>query len=312
MHPDAAVVFDKPEFAKAIHEEADAGPRGADHLRQRLLCYGRNKGFRISRLAILRHQQENSCQTLLTGIETEADLGRFGEVRRLIQQAVQLSRSLHEQERAANWTAQGALFESEVGNRSRATEQADSALRLSHEKDIRVLAALALARAGDSKRAEMLAAGLRLEFPLDTILNRYWLPVIEAAVQLSKGDSYSALEHLEIAKPYELGQPSSFQVLAISPMIPVYLRGESFLAAGKGAEATTEFEGMLRRPGLALNYPLEHLARLGLARAAALRGETSKAARLYGEFLLAWGNADSDLPLLKQARNEATNLKGRN
>jgi tetratricopeptide (TPR) repeat protein len=248
---------------------------------------------------------------LLFQAQTEADLGRFGEVRRLIQQAAQLSRSLHEQERAANWTAQGALFESEVGNRSRATEDADSALRLSHEKDIRVLAALALARAGDSKRAEMLAAGLRLEFPLDTILNRYWLPAIEAAVQLSKGDSSSALEHLEIAKPYELGQPSSFQVLAISPMVPVYLRGESYLAAGKGAEATTEFEGMLRRPGLAQNYPLQHLARLGLARAAALRGETSKAASLYGEFLLAWKNADSDLPLLKQARNEAASLKGR-
>ena len=206
----------------------------------------------------------------------------------------------------------GALFESEVGNRSRAIEEAGSALRLSHEKDIRVLAALALARAGDSKRAEILAAGLRLEFPLDTILNWYWLPAIEAAVQLSKGDSAGAIERLEVAKPYEFGQPSSFQVLAISPMIPVYLRGESYLAAGKGSEATAEFERMLQRPALAENYPLEVLARLGLARAAVLTEDRSKAARLYGEFLLTWRNADSDLPLLKQARDEAAGLKGRN
>ena len=145
----------------------------------------------------------------------------------------------------------------------------------------RVLAALALARAGDSKRAKMPAAGLRLEFPSDTILNRYWLPAIEAAVQLSKGDSAGALGRLDIARPSEFGQPSGFQGLAISPMIPVYLRGESYLAAGKGPEATTEFEAMLRRPALAQNYPLQCLARLGLARAAALRGDSSKAAGLY-------------------------------
>jgi len=34
MNPDATVVFDKAEVAKAVHEEADAGPSGADHFRQ--------------------------------------------------------------------------------------------------------------------------------------------------------------------------------------------------------------------------------------------------------------------------------------
>ena len=42
MDQDATVVLDKTEFAKAIHEEADAGPRGADHLRKRLLGDWRN------------------------------------------------------------------------------------------------------------------------------------------------------------------------------------------------------------------------------------------------------------------------------
>src|ERR1035437_3634132 len=32
VNPDAAVVFDEAELAKAIHEEADAGAGGADHL----------------------------------------------------------------------------------------------------------------------------------------------------------------------------------------------------------------------------------------------------------------------------------------
>ena len=37
VHLDAAVVIDIAERTEAIHEETDAGPRGADHLRQRLL-----------------------------------------------------------------------------------------------------------------------------------------------------------------------------------------------------------------------------------------------------------------------------------
>ena len=95
-------------------------------------------------------------------------------------------------------------------------------------------------------------------------------------------------------------------------MYPVSLRGVALLAAGKGAEAAVQFETMQTRPGLILNYPLGALARLGLARAAALNGERAKAVKLYGEFLLAGKDADPDLPLLKQARNEAKTLKNAN
>src|ERR1039458_9967614 len=42
----ATVVFDKAELAKAIHEEADTGAGGADHLCQSLLRDGRDEGFR--------------------------------------------------------------------------------------------------------------------------------------------------------------------------------------------------------------------------------------------------------------------------
>jgi hypothetical protein len=42
MNPNAAVVFNKAELAKAIHEEANAGPGGADHLGQSFLRDLRN------------------------------------------------------------------------------------------------------------------------------------------------------------------------------------------------------------------------------------------------------------------------------
>jgi hypothetical protein len=69
VYLDAAVVIDKAELAKAIHEEADAGPRSADHLCQGFLRNGRDESFPFSRLAKLRHQQENPRQTLFAGVE---------------------------------------------------------------------------------------------------------------------------------------------------------------------------------------------------------------------------------------------------
>ena len=73
MYLDAAVVTDKAELAKAIHEKADARPRGANHLRQGFLRDGRNVGFRFARLAKFGHQQENARQTFFAGVEELID-----------------------------------------------------------------------------------------------------------------------------------------------------------------------------------------------------------------------------------------------
>jgi hypothetical protein len=69
MHLNAAVVFDEAEFAKAIHEEADPGPGGPDHLRQGFLGDLGDQAFRFARHAELRHQEENPGQPLFAGVE---------------------------------------------------------------------------------------------------------------------------------------------------------------------------------------------------------------------------------------------------
>ena len=73
MNPDATVVFDKAVVAKAVHEEADAGPSGADHFRQGFLGDRWNQRFRFSRLTKLRQQQESSGQALFAGVEKLID-----------------------------------------------------------------------------------------------------------------------------------------------------------------------------------------------------------------------------------------------
>jgi cytochrome c-type biogenesis protein CcmH/NrfG len=50
------------------------------------------------------------------------------------------------------------------------------------------------------------------------------------------------------------------------------------------------------------------LAHLGLARALAQQGQTAQAAESYRRFLEAWNNADPDLPVLRQAREELARL----
>jgi len=51
------------------------------------------------------------------------------------------------------------------------------------------------------------------------------------------------------------------------------------------------------------------LAHLGLGRAYALIGETAKARAAYNDFLTLWKDADSDIPLLKQAKAEYATLQ---
>lgn len=50
------------------------------------------------------------------------------------------------------------------------------------------------------------------------------------------------------------------------------------------------------------------LARLGLARAEGLSGNTAKARATYQDFLTRWKDADADIPILKQAKAEIAKL----
>ncbi len=92
-------------------------------------------------------------------------------------------------------------------------------------------------------------------------------------------------------------------------MLPVYVRGQTYLAAHRGAEAVAQFQMILDHSGFALNLIVGALAHLGLGRAYALQGDTSKAEVAYQDFLALWKEADPDIPILKQARAEYAKLR---
>jgi cytochrome c-type biogenesis protein CcmH/NrfG len=55
--------------------------------------------------------------------------------------------------------------------------------------------------------------------------------------------------------------------------------------------------------------PIDALARLQLARALALSGDTAKARSVYHDLFALWENADAGIPLINEARAEHARLR---
>ena len=159
-------------------------------------------------------------------------------------------------------------------------------------------AALALALCGETKQARTLADELTKRFPEDTASQAIWLPVVRAALALQGGESgdsaTQAMEQLQAAARYE----------AATEFWSPHLRGQAYLKLGRGAEATTEFQRILAHRGYAPLSPLYPLAQLGLARAAALTGDTAQSRQAYQDFLTMWKEGDAGLPMLREAKRE--------
>jgi len=60
---------------------------------------------------------------------------------------------------------------------------------------------------------------------------------------------------------------------------------------------------------LEVNQPTGVQARLGLARAYAMQGDTAKARTAYQDFLTLWKDADPDIPILKEAKAKYAKLQ---
>jgi hypothetical protein len=92
-------------------------------------------------------------------------------------------------------------------------------------------------------------------------------------------------------------------------MYPTYVRGEALLADHQGSAAAAEFQKLIDHPGIVLADPLGALAVLQIGRAWMIAGETDKAKAAYQRFLKLWKDADSDIPILVQAKAEYARLQ---
>ena len=235
--------------------------------------------------------------------------GRLRDARKMSLQAAELAQQAGHGERAALFEIGAALREAFFGNPTAARQGASSALALAKDREVEYGAALALALAGNSSRAQTLADDLEKNFPEDTSVRFSYVPVLRAILAVNRGQPSRAIEVLESAAPYELGTPRSNLQGFFGALYPVYVRGQAYLSAHQGAEAAAEFQKIIAHRGILVSDPVGALAHLQLARAFALSGDTAKAKSAYQDFLTMWKQADSDVPVLKQAKTEYAELK---
>jgi eukaryotic-like serine/threonine-protein kinase len=194
-----------------------------------------------------------------------------------------------------------ALREAVFGNKVAAREEAATVLSLTKSRDALTRAALALAQAGSVAQARELADKLNQNFPVDTVMQGYWLPTIRAHMELKRNEPAKAVALLRTPLTYELSYEGAMQA--------TYARGQAYLANGQGKEAAVEFGKILGHPGLVGNGTIGALAHLGLARARAMAGDPAGARTAYQDFLALWKDADPDIPILKEAQQEYAKLK---
>jgi eukaryotic-like serine/threonine-protein kinase len=231
---------------------------------------------------------------------TASYFGTFIKSREFSQRAMHVTEQVEQSETAAGYGAEAAIREALIGNAAESRKQAMASLRLSTGESVKYDAALALAFAGDA-HAETLSGELKRQFPDNIELRDERLPTIGALLELHRNHTTKAIEILQSA-PYDADD-------FMMNFMMVYVLGNAYLAAHRGREASDEFQKILQHPGVLCNDLLFTVSRLGLARAYAMQGDTAMARAGYKDFLTLWKDADSDIPILKQAKAEYAKLQ---
>jgi tetratricopeptide (TPR) repeat protein len=234
---------------------------------------------------------------------TQAYFGRLGVARDFAKQAMDAATAAGAKEGAGEHAAEHALTQAEAGNRRLAYEFASEALGLGRGKSVTEAAALAFARAQETKQAEELAEQLNRDYPASTIVQNYTLPTIRAAIEIAKKHPARAVELLQPALPYEMAMAS------YADLHPAYLRGLAYLELKDGNRAAIEFQKVIDNPGLVVASIIGSLSYLQLARAEVITGDRDAARTHYQDFLALWKDADPDVPIYQEAKAEYARLK---
>jgi len=313
------LAFQRYDDAQRVLDEAHG--KKWDGLETRIVLYA--LAFLRSDTASMAEQQKwfvgrpEETFGLTLAADTEAYRGHLGAARELTTRAVASAIRADARESGALWFANAALREAAYGNAPEARKAAEQALKLAPASPgIEAEAALAFAMAGDSSRAESLAQDLNSRFPLDTQMQSLWLRAIQTQVAINRKNATQILNDPQNVSPVEYGG----MLFTVNPtcLYPSYVRGDAYLAAGRGKEAAVEFQKILDHSGLVWNCWTGALAHLGVARANALeaanaQGPEADAARVrarsaYNDFLTLWKDADPNIPALKQAKAEYAKL----
>jgi hypothetical protein len=162
--------------------------------------------------------------------------------------------------------------------------------------------------AGDWLKAQNIADQLESKFPEDSSVRFTYVPVIRAAIKLTRHKPGDAVEALKPAAATEMGVSRSPINTLYGALYPVYFRGLALCAQGQGARAALEFQRIIEHSGVVVSDPVGALAHVQLARSYRMSGDMESAKTAYESFLELWKEADPEIPLLRQAQAEYKQL----
>ena len=235
--------------------------------------------------------------------------GRLQDARRMVAVPVEIAQRSGRHERAALFEAATAVWEAFYGNAAAARQSATTALTLGRGREVDYAAAFALALSGDVARSRALADDLHKNFPEDTSVQSLYLPTLRALFSLNTHDAAAAIQALQTASRYDLALGGVGFIGRFGGLYPIYVRGQAYLAAGQPVAAAAEFQRIVDHRSIVLVDPMDAMARLHLARALLLSGETAKAKSACNELVTLWKDADPKIPLVNHARAECAQLQ---
>ena len=227
--------------------------------------------------------------------------GRRRDARDLLRQAREAEQRLGHASDALSWTVTLVNLEAILGDCASALRLAGTVPVGSIRPDAVGQLAITYALCGDRSHATVLRDTVAKAAPLSTLVTNGVVPLVDAALSLAGNEGDKAVAALEPTRLLERSW--------LFNLLPPYLRALGLMAAGRPAEADAEFD-RVESMRLAVPYwPVLALARLGLARARVASGDLTGARQVYEDLLLkTWKDADEDVPVVNQAREEYRKL----
>jgi serine/threonine protein kinase/tetratricopeptide (TPR) repeat protein len=232
---------------------------------------------------------------------TSAFYGQWHKAMDFSHRSIEMMISQNRKENAGQTETFDSFFDGLLGRCQIAREGVTRGVALSRDRIGLGSAAMTLAYCNELAQSQSFVDELQKRFPKDTPTIGLLIPMVRATMEMNRGNTAQAIEILRPAGRFELGNIAGFWL--------TYIRGEVYLRQKAGNEAAAAFQMILDHRGVEPISPLYPLAHLGLARASVLSGDTARARKEYQDFLALWKDADPELPILQQAKDEYAKLK---
>ncbi|HEV3219553.1 MAG TPA: protein kinase, partial [Candidatus Acidoferrales bacterium] len=245
--------------------------------------------------------QNPSDDTLMAQVflEHAASVGQLRQSAEETRKSAEKAESSGLQSAAGVLLAEEALLQAMVGRRDQAREMAALATKTSTDWSTSAETALAYAEMDDFHQAHALFDHLLQTHPENTSLRQTFAPRIRALESIARHDGAGAVAALDDSRSYDFGGDFTLP----------YIRGLAYLAGGQNQQAAAEFQKIIDHPGVWPSSPVHSLAHLDLGRAYAMAGDKGHARTAYQDFFELWKDADTDIPLLKEAQAEYAKLQ---